>query len=105
MRQFTRLLQEMTRVCAIRTLIQMVVFTGTFAYFQKPMWLRSAIVNAIETRRKLLHKLREQNLDSFEKLLKELRIAYRVPPLVEDVPLQTRKGWVEHQVSLLVCQL
>lgn len=52
----------------------------------------------IAQRKQELEKLRQQNEASFQRVLEKLRIAYHTPPLQEDVPLQTRKGWVEHQV-------
>ncbi|VDO96487.1 unnamed protein product [Soboliphyme baturini] len=66
---------------------------------KKPGWLRDAIYISINHRRKLLRLLREQDEASFQRVLKDLNIAYHVEPLPEDKPLQTRKGWVEYIIK------
>ncbi|KAL1238609.1 Small ribosomal subunit protein uS15m [Trichinella spiralis] len=63
---------------------------------QKPGWLRQSIYISINHRRKLLRLLREQDNESFENVLNQLKIAYYAPPLNEDLPLFTRKGWIEY---------
>jgi len=65
-----------------------------------PKWWRQMIHDLIGKRKAELEKLRQQNQASFERVLEKLRIAYQSPPLPEEVPLQTRKGWVEHQTKV-----
>ncbi|KRZ92706.1 28S ribosomal protein S15, mitochondrial [Trichinella sp. T8] len=62
----------------------------------KPGWLRQSIYISINHRRKLLRLLREQDSESFENVLNQLKIAYYAPPLNEDLPPFTRKGWIEY---------
>uniref|UniRef100_A0A915HRV0 Small ribosomal subunit protein uS15m n=1 Tax=Romanomermis culicivorax TaxID=13658 RepID=A0A915HRV0_ROMCU len=73
-RQWTMLLESMTR---------------------KPSYIRVMLYHTIEKRRKYLRLLREQNYESFLNVLKQLKIAYHVKALPEDLPLFTRKGWIE----------
>ncbi|KRZ13487.1 28S ribosomal protein S15, mitochondrial [Trichinella zimbabwensis] len=62
----------------------------------KPGWLRQSIYISINHRRKLLRLLREQDKESFENVLNQLKIAYYAPPINEDLPSFTRKGWIEY---------
>jgi len=73
-------------------------------FHQKPGWLRQTIQMAIDTRRRLLRILRQQDEQSFENVLKQLKIAYHVQPLPEDLPKHTRKGWIEHVVGQIRCK-
>jgi len=66
---------------------------------QKPGWLRKYIRLAVEKRRKYLRLLRYQDEDSFENVLSQLKIAYHVSAMPEDLPKHTRKGWVENIVK------
>lgn len=43
----------------------------------------------------MLRMLRAQDEETFERILKELKIAYHVPPPPEELPRYTRKGWIE----------
>ncbi|VDK17414.1 unnamed protein product [Anisakis simplex] len=69
---------------------------------RKPTWLTHRIFLMINFRRKLLRKLRETDSDAFEKVLSELKIAYYVPKLPEEMIEKRRKAWAEAQLKLRV---
>jgi len=64
----------------------------------KPKWVTHPLFMTLNYRRKLLRQLRETDSASFDKVLKELKIAYRVPrPPGNEREEFTRKGWAELQ--------
>ncbi|PAV71831.1 hypothetical protein WR25_26456 [Diploscapter pachys] len=67
---------------------------------KKPTFLTHRIWLYVNHRRKLLRLLREQNNESFERVIKALKIAYHVQKQPEHV--KTRKAWAEHQLRLRV---
>uniref|UniRef100_A0A0M3HVP0 Small ribosomal subunit protein uS15m n=1 Tax=Ascaris lumbricoides TaxID=6252 RepID=A0A0M3HVP0_ASCLU len=69
---------------------------------KKPTWLTHRIFLVINFRRKLLRKLRETDSAAFEKILSELKIAYHVPKLPEQMTEKRRKAWAEAQLKLRV---
>ncbi|VDM41787.1 unnamed protein product [Toxocara canis] len=66
---------------------------------QKPTWLTHRIFLMINFRRKLLRKLRETDSAAFERVLSELKIAYHVPKLPEQMTEKRRKAWAEAQLK------
>ncbi|EYC33026.1 hypothetical protein Y032_0002g564 [Ancylostoma ceylanicum] len=69
---------------------------------KKPTWLTHRIWLVINARRKFLRLLRERNTEAFEKVIKELKIAYHVQKQPEHV--KTRKAWAEAQLRVRVEQ-
>ncbi|CAJ0946543.1 unnamed protein product, partial [Mesorhabditis belari] len=67
---------------------------------RKPSWLTHRIWLVIGQRRRLLRELREINEESFQRVLKELKIAYHVQKQPEHV--KTRKAWSEAQLLLRI---
>jgi hypothetical protein len=68
----------------------------------RPKWIKNALAKRLEARRVLLDMLRAQNRTSFDRLCQALRIAYFVPRPEDEEPLQTRRGWIEHQARAKV---
>ncbi|KHN86113.1 28S ribosomal protein S15, mitochondrial [Toxocara canis] len=66
---------------------------------KKPTWLTHRIFLMINFRRKLLRKLRETDSAAFERVLSELKIAYHVPKLPEQMTEKRRKAWAEAQLK------
>ncbi|KHJ84838.1 hypothetical protein OESDEN_15443, partial [Oesophagostomum dentatum] len=69
---------------------------------KKPTWLTHRIWLVINWRRKFLRLLRERDEEAFEKVIKELKIAYHVQKQPEHV--KTRKAWAEAQLRARVEQ-
>ncbi|RCN50284.1 hypothetical protein ANCCAN_03506 [Ancylostoma caninum] len=69
---------------------------------KKPTWLTHRIWLVINARRKFLRLLRERNTEAFDRVIKELKIAYHVQKQPEHV--KTRKAWAEAQLRARVEQ-
>ncbi|KAK6728115.1 hypothetical protein RB195_005643 [Necator americanus] len=69
---------------------------------KKPTWLTHRIWLVINARRKFLRLLRERDTEAFDRVLKELKIAYHVQKQPEHV--KTRKAWAEAQLRARVEQ-
>ncbi|CAJ0574302.1 unnamed protein product, partial [Mesorhabditis spiculigera] len=67
---------------------------------RKPTWLTHRIWLVIGQRRRLLRELREIDEEAFQKVIKELKIAYHVQKQPEHV--KTRKAWSEAQLLMRV---
>lgn len=66
---------------------------------KKPTWLTRKLFLVVDFRRKLLRQLRENDSQAFEKVLSELKIAYHVPKLPEQMVEKRRKAWAEAQLK------
>lgn len=64
---------------------------------RRPRGIIRKITSMITLRREWLQQLRDNDFEQFEKVLKELKIAYELPKELEH--LHTRKAWSEFQLK------
>lgn len=69
--------------------------------FQRQAYRYASLRKMLDERQENLVQLREENLGEFERVVRILNINFYMPPVPDHTPLQTRKEWCEHLVSVV----